>query len=64
MKEIADCTWNERKEKHFESKTKSCLEERLLKWKEHFKNLHENPPEITDKSTKKLINGQVGVKFG
>ena len=25
-------------------------EKRLLKWKEHFKNLFESPPEITDKS--------------
>ena len=33
----------------------ASLEEKLLKWKEHLKNLLENPPETTDKPTKKLI---------
>ena len=30
-------------------------EERLQKWKEHFKNLLGNPPEITDKPTEKKL---------
>ena len=39
-------------------------EERLQKGKEHFKNLFRNPPEVTDKSIKKIINYQLDVKLG
>ena len=42
----------------------ACKEERLLKWKEHFKNLLENPPEIIDSSIQNIINGQLDVKLG
>ena len=38
-------------------------EEKLEKCKEHFKNLHGNPPEITDNPTKKIINSQQGIKL-
>ena len=38
-------------------------EERLQKWKEHFKNLLGNPPEITDKLNQKIINGQLDMKL-
>ena len=34
------------------------------KWKEHYKNLLGNPPEITDKQPKtKIINGQLDMKL-
>ena len=33
-------------------------EERLQKWKEHFKNQLGNSPEIIDKPSKEIINGQ------
>ena len=39
-------------------------EERLMEWKEHFKNLLGNPLEITDKPTKKIINCQLDIKLG
>ena len=42
-------------------------EERLQKWKEHFKNLFKNSPEITIKLTlpqRKIINGQLDMKLG
>ena len=39
-------------------------EESHQKWKEHFKDLLENPPETSDKPTGKIINGQLNVKFG
>ena len=42
----------------------ACQEERLLKWKEHFKNLLGNSSEITEKPLKKIINGQLNVKLG
>ena len=38
-------------------------EKRLLKWKEHFKCLLSNPPEITDKPTPKT-DSQLDVKLG
>ena len=41
-----------------------CLEERLQKWKEHFKNQLENPPEITDKYCKEIMNDQLDIKHG
>ncbi len=31
-------------------------EERLQKWKEHFKNLLGNPPEVTDKPIKEITH--------
>ena len=40
-------------EENFDRKTKiSSQEEILIKWKEHFKNLLGNPPEITENLTK------------
>ena len=36
----------------------------LLKWKEHFKNLLENTPEITDKQIQKNNYEQLDVKLG
>ena len=39
-------------------------EERLLKLKEHFKNLFGNPPEITDKLTEEIIHSKLNFKFG
>ena len=38
-------------------------EERLRKWKEYFKNLQENSPEVTDKPFQK-INSQLNIKLG
>ena len=38
-------------------------EERLQKWKEHFKNLLGNPPEITNIHTKEIIYGQLDIKL-
>ena len=35
----------------------------LLKWKEHFKNLLGNPPEISDKPIDEIINGPLVIKF-
>ena len=42
----------------------ASLEERLLKWKEHFSYLLENLPEITDKSSPKIIDNQQEIKQG
>ena len=39
-------------------------EERHQEWKEHFKNLLGNPPEVPDKPTEKIINGQLDIKLG
>ena len=39
-----------------EDRKKLSQEEKLQKWKEHFKNLHENSSEITDKPTKNIID--------
>ena len=36
--------------------------ERPCKWKEYFKNLLRNPPEITDKLIQKIIYSQLDVK--
>ena len=55
---MADSKWGKRKEKYIRSKTKSCQSKR--KWKEHFKNLQRNPPEITDKPTEKINYKQLG----
>ena len=50
---MAESKLNEGKEEHLKSKPKAVyLEERLQKWKEHFKNLLRKPPEITDKPIK------------
>ena len=38
-------------------------QERLLKWKEHFKNLLGNFPEISDKPIKKIINDKLDIKL-
>ena len=38
-------------------------EERLKKWKEHFKNRLGNPPEVTDKPFKKFINSKLDVQL-
>ena len=45
---------------HFEIKAAN-QEERLEKWKDHFKNLLRNLPEITDNLTEE-IKCQVGIK--
>ena len=37
--------------------TAARQEERLQKWKEYFKNLFRNPPEITNKPTEEIIKG-------
>ena len=37
--------------------------ERLQNWKEHFKNLVENSPEITDKEIKKIISNQQDINL-
>ena len=39
-------------------------QDRLQKWKEHFQNLLGNPPEITDKHTEEIINGQLDINLG
>ena len=39
-------------------------EERHQKLKEYFKNLLENLPEIMDKPTGEIINGQLDIKLG
>ena len=36
-------------------------EEKLQDWKEHFKNLHRNPPEITDHQSKEIIYDQEAI---
>ena len=41
-----------------------CQEERLEKWKAHYKNLLRNPPKITDKLIQKITNGQLDIKLG
>ena len=47
------------------AKSKSASrEERLLKWKEHFKNLVVNPPEITDKLIEEIIHAQLDITLG
>ena len=48
------------------AKLKAAYQERLLKWKNNFKNLLGNPPEAetTDKPIQKIINGQLDVKLG
>ena len=47
------------------SKLKAASQEdRLLKWKEHFKNLLGNPPKITDKNIQKISNSQLDIKLG
>ena len=33
-------------------------------WKEHFKNLLGNSPEVTDKPIQKIINYQLDIKLG
>ena len=54
------------KVKHLKSKTKSSQPRRQTSEveKKHFKNLLKNPAEITDKSTKIIINGQLDIKLG
>ena len=52
-----------RHKKKIELKTAS-QEERLLKWKEYFKNLLINSPEVTDKPIKKINNRQLDIKLG
>ena len=42
----------------------ACQKERLLKGKEHFKNLLGNPPEITNKPNQKIIIDQLDIKLG
>ena len=39
-------------------------EERFQNWKEYFKDLLGNLPEITDKPTKEIIDGQLDIKLG
>ena len=39
-------------------------DERLQKWKEHFKNLPGNPPDINDKHSEKISNIQLDIKLG
>ena len=44
---------------HLNQKLKATYQEkRLEKWKEHFKNLLGNPPEVTEKKTKEIIHDQ------
>ena len=40
------------------------MKKKLCKWKEYFKNLLNNPPDITDKPIQKIINDQLDVKLG
>ena len=39
-------------------------EERVRKWKEHFKNLLENYPEMPDKPIENFMNCQLNTKLG
>ena len=39
-------------------------EERIQKWKEHFKNLLGNFPKVTGKPITKIINNQLDIKLG
>ena len=41
------------------SKLKAAIQDRLQKWKEDFKNLLGNPPEMTE-----IIHGQLNIKLG
>ena len=38
-------------------------EERIQKWKEHFKNLLGNSPKVTSKPITKIINHQINIKL-
>ena len=55
---------NERKNTLRENIKAASQEEILQKWTEHFKNLLENSPEITDKIITKIINRQLDNKLG
>ena len=62
---MAESKWSELKEVHLESKTKSCLPKRTNQmWKEHFKNLLGNSPEVNDKTITTIINSQQDIELG
>ena len=64
--QIAWQTVNEVKRRKSTSRAKlKCAnqKEKLLKWKEHFKNLLGNSPEITDKPMEKINIGQLGLRM-
>ena len=42
----------------------ACQEERIQKWKEHFKNLLGNPTKVTHKPIQKITNRQLDIKPG
>ena len=42
----------------------ASLEEQIYLWKEHFKNLLEKSPKVTDKPITKMINHQLDIKLG
>ena len=49
----------------FRAKLKAASqEERIHLWKEHFKNLLEKSPKVTDKPITKIINNQLDIKLG
>ena len=52
---------NERKSSEKLKLKADSQEERLQKWKEHFKNLFGNPPEITEEI---IIDGQLDIQLG
>ena len=43
---------------------KAAQEERIQKWKEHFKNQFGNSPKVNDKLIQKIINRQLDIKLG
>ena len=52
-----------RRKSTFRAKLKAASQkERLQIWKEHFKNLLENPPEVTNKTIKKIICSQLDLR--
>ena len=61
---MADSKWSERKKTSRANLKAANLEEKLHKWKEHFKNLHEKHPEIADKLMQQIVNGQLDIKLG
>ena len=39
-------------------------QERLKLWKQHFENLRENPPKVTNEPITRIISKQLDIKLG
>ena len=61
---MAYTKYSEQREKHLESKTKSCsLKRKTSEVERMFKESSGIPPEITDKPTEEILNGQLDVPY-